>query len=259
MGDRVHHPPDSPIVSPPPQRTPSRASSTSGATPHRTYVVKVPKDQVYRVPPPENAQKFNQLTSPTIRRCNWCCWLIGILLAVIALLGLTAGIFYLVVRPKALVYSIDTIDIRGFNVTSLSPQFNVAIMANNPNGKIGFRYGNDSSVEIFFNNVMLCNGVLPEFYQPPNNLTVFKTTLEGNVIKLRSSDETELVKVEKKRKVPLTVKLVIPLKIKMGIIESGKITVKVDCDVIVDKLSEGAKIISLHCSYHAYVLWSFQI
>ncbi|KAE9596267.1 hypothetical protein Lal_00048748 [Lupinus albus] len=256
MGDRVHHPPDSPIISSQPQTTPSRVPTAPRA--HRTYVVTIPKDRVYRVPPPENAEKFNQLASRKNRRCHCCCWFIGILLILISLLAITAAIFYLVVRPKALEYSIERIDIREFNMTSTPPELNVTIKAHNPSGEIGFHYEKDSSVEIFFEDVMLCKGVVPEFYQPSNNVTVFKTTLEGSVMKLRSSDETELVKAEKKRKVPLTVKLIAPLKIKLGMVETGKITVKVDCDIIVNKLKAGAKIVSTHYYCRANVLWPFK-
>ncbi|OIW04157.1 hypothetical protein TanjilG_00717 [Lupinus angustifolius] len=261
MGDRVDHPPDSALISPQPESPPSRPPTKPASAPPRTYVVKIPKDQVYRVPPPENAQKFNQLATPNTHRCrcHWCFWFTGILFTLISLLALTAAIFYLVVRPKALEYSIDSIDIRGFNMTSISPEFHVTFRANNPNRKIGFHYEKNSSVEIYFKDVMLCNGVLPEFYQPSNNLTVFKTTLQGNVIKLRSREETEMVKVQSREKVPLTVKLIAPLKITVGFVKTGKITVKVDCDVTVDKLAPGAKIVSMHCYYRAYVLWAFKI
>ncbi|OIW16259.1 hypothetical protein TanjilG_18974 [Lupinus angustifolius] len=260
MAERVH-PFNSSPSSPEHETTPSHklALVAASPTPPGTYVIKIPKEQVYRIPPPENAVKYNQHAIRNKPRCRFCCWFIGILFTLIILLVIAAAVFYLVFRPTAIVYSIESIAIAGLNLTSpssaasLSPKLNVTVIANNPNRKIGIRYMKDSSAEIFFNDVELCNGVLPAFYQPSNNVTVFKVALKGHAIKLKDSDRTSLEEEQNKQKVPFTVKLKIPVKIKVGVIETWKINIKVKCDVTVDKLTTEAKVESKHCNYRVNI------
>ncbi|PNX77778.1 protein NDR1-like [Trifolium pratense] len=258
MAERVH-PRDSPPVSEEhavvkPQSPPSEKP----VPPPGTYVIKIPKDIIHRVPPPENARRYEQYTRKSQRRNRRCCcfcWFIGIIFILIVLLGITAGIFYLVFRPKAPNYSIENINIRGINLTSpsstaaISPEFDVTVKSDNPNNKIGISYLKDSSAEIFYKDVRLCNGVLPAFYQPSNNVTVFKTVLKGNGIKMRSEDLRAMVTAQSKRKVPLMVKLRAPVKIKVGLVKTWKITVKVDCDLTVDRLMVDAKIVTKDCNF----------
>uniref|UniRef100_A0A9I9DA66 Uncharacterized protein n=1 Tax=Cucumis melo TaxID=3656 RepID=A0A9I9DA66_CUCME len=119
MADRVHPTVDSP--------RPSTSSTLSDTTkppspPPGTYVIQLPKDQIYRVPPPENAHRFQLYTRQNRRRRNPCrsclfC-LLAILILLIILLGITVAVFYLVVRPKSPNYSIDAI----------SPAKNVSVL-----------------------------------------------------------------------------------------------------------------------------------
>ncbi|TKY57074.1 YLS9 protein [Spatholobus suberectus] len=268
MADRVH-PRDSPPVSAESQpaspqdasafpKPPQPPPSEKPVPPPGTYVIQIPKDQVYRVPPPENARRYDQYTRPKHRRsrcCCCCCWLIGIIFIFVVLLAISAGVLYLVFRPEAPKYSIENIAIRGINVTSpssaaaISPEFNVTVKADNPNDKIGIRYLKDSSAEVFYNDARLCNGALPAFYQPSNNVTVFATALRGNGIELRSEDQRALLGAQTKREVPLTVRIRAPVKIKVASVTTWKITVKVDCDVTVNELTAQAKIVSKNCNY----------
>ncbi|XP_027333337.1 NDR1/HIN1-like protein 13 [Abrus precatorius] len=268
MADRVH-PRDSPpvsgeaptvssqedaVVPKPPPPPPSEKP----VPPPGTYVIQIPKDQVYRVPPPENARRYDQYTRRKHRRCRCCCcfcWFIGLIFILVVLLGIAAGVLYLVFRPEAPHYTINQIAIRGINLTSPSstaailPEFDVTVKADNPNDKIGIHYETDSSAEIFYNDARLCNGALPAFYQPSNNVTVFTTVLRGNGIELRNEDQKALLQAQTKREVPLTVRLRAPVKIKVGLVKTWKITVKVDCDVTVNELTAQAKIVSKHCNY----------
>ncbi|XP_057441514.1 NDR1/HIN1-like protein 13 [Lotus japonicus] len=265
MADRVHprdSPPDSAEFAQPGQSqvTPvAPPPSEKPAPPLETYVIQLPKDQVYRTPPPENARRYDQYTRRNNRRCRFCCcfcWLLGLIFILAVLIGIAAGILYLVYRPEAPSYSIERIAIKGVNISSpsstaaaMSPEFDVTVKADNPNDKIGIRYEKDSSAEIFFNGARLCNGVLPAFYQPSNNVTVFMTALKGKEVELRSEDGRALWEALTKRKVPLTVKLRAPVRIKVGSVKTWKITVKVNCDVTVNKLTVQAKIGSRHCDY----------
>ncbi|KAE8037693.1 hypothetical protein FH972_010260 [Carpinus fangiana] len=267
MADRVH-----PHDSPPPgvDETSSETSETTlkPATPESdkpvpspgTYVIHIPKDQVYRVPPPENARRFQSLTRRKVNRrpcCLCLCWLLGLLVVFLILVGIAAGIFYLVFKPESPNYSIDNITIGGLNLTAaattsvltVSPEFDVTVRADNPNDKIGIYYRKDSSVEIYYSDVRLCNGVLPVFYQPSNNMTEFRTALKGSGIVLTSTMKNSLVQAQTQGEVPLELKIRAPVKIKVGSVKTWTITVKVDCEITVDKLTADAKIISRDCDY----------
>ncbi|XP_059430335.1 NDR1/HIN1-like protein 13 [Corylus avellana] len=269
MADRVH-PHNSPL--PGADETSSETSETTlkpstpdsdkPVPPPGTYVIHIPKDQVYRVPPPENARRFQSLTRRKINRrpcCLCLCWLLGLLVVFLILVGIAAGIFYLVFKPESPNYSIDAITVSGLNLTAaaatttsvltVSPEFDVTVRADNPNDKIGIYYRKDSSVEVYYSDVRLCNGVLPVFYQPSNNVTVFRTALKGSGIELTGTMKNSLVQAQKQGEVPLELKIRVPVKIKVGSVKTWTITVKVDCDITVDKLTADAKIISKDCDY----------
>jgi hypothetical protein len=141
-----------------------------------TYVIHIPKDQVYYVPPAGEHSPLLEPHSPQnqLPPCCLClCWIISLLVVFLILVGIAAGIFYLVFKPESPNYSIDNITISGLNlmaaaatatttsVLTVSPEFNVTVRANNPNDKIRIYYRKDSSVKVYYSDVRLCNGVLP--------------------------------------------------------------------------------------------------
>ena len=271
MTDRVH-----PRDSPPPQPPVSVNDETSSESsepmltlatrpnlcpdkpvpPPGTYVIHIPKDQVYRVPPPENANRYQALSrkSKTRRRpcCRCLCWSFGILAFLLALLAVSAAIFYLVVKPRSPNYSVDAISVSGLNFTAaaaaassasltVSPEFDVIVRADNPNDEIGIYYEPKSSVEIYYDDVSLCNGAVPSFYQPSNNVTVFEIALKGYGVVLTSTVKNSLLQAQSQGKVTVRA----PVKIKVGSVKSWTITIKVDCDIMVDSLMANPKIFSL--------------
>ncbi|WCJ41519.1 Late embryogenesis abundant (LEA) hydroxyproline-rich glycoprotein family [Euphorbia peplus] len=255
----VIHPRDSPPSSaefpPIPQPSPEKPIPPPG-----TYVINIPKDQIYRVPPPENAKKFATFTRRKTHRSSCCCFLyslFGVLLTLIILAGISAAVFYFVVKPEAPEYTIDSISIKGLNLTSAgpySPEFDVTVRADNGNDNIGIDYVSGSSVEVFYEDVRLSYGQLPVFYQGSNNVTVFTTVLKDNGIELTSSVREGLVDGEKKKTVPFGVKLRAPVKLKVGSVKTWTITVKVDCDVTMDSLTAGGKMVGKDCDY-SVELW----
>ncbi|CAJ1965204.1 unnamed protein product [Sphenostylis stenocarpa] len=241
MADRVH-PRNSPLSQPKP--------SPSAAQPVGPYVVKVPKQLL----PSESYRRYSHYNRRETRRCSCCsflCWLISILFVLTVLLGAAAGVFYLFFRPEAPVYAIEHIAVKGVNLTSVafSPEFDVSVRAYNGNDKIGICYEEGSSFAILYNDARLCDGTLPSFYQPSNNVTVFEAMLTGHDVKLAAWDQRALVKNVATRSVPLMLELRVPVKIKVGYVSTWKITVRVNCDMTLDQLTEQARIVKRGCSY----------
>lgn len=268
MADRVHPRGDSPQPANSAATSPNNSSELPKQPPQPpapekpvptpgTYVIQIPKDQVYRVPPPENARRYQQFSGRKSGRNSCCCcclcWLLVLAVSLVVLVGIAAGILYLVYRPESPNYSVEDVAVAGINVTSptavISPRIDVAVRAENPNDKIGIYYERDSSVRVYYSGVKLCDGVLPAFYQPSNNVTVFKMALTGSGIELTESLLAALRGAQTQGKVPLELKLRAPVKIKIGSVKTWTITVKVNCDVTVDKLTADAKIVSKDCDY----------
>ncbi|OVA03887.1 Late embryogenesis abundant protein [Macleaya cordata] len=256
MTDRVH-----PRDSPPDHQSYTTKPSENMSVPEKpappvgTYVVQIPKDQIYRVPPPENAHRYQKYARRKHRRnpcCCCLCWILGIIVLLILLTAVAAGVFYLVFRPKEPNYSVENVSIKGINLTSssdltLSPEFDVTVRAENPNKKIGIYYEKGSSVVVSHSNIDLCSGVLPAFYQPTSNVTVFETALKGSGIKLTTTVYNELQEQQKKGKIPLGLDLKVPVKIKVGSVKTWTITAKVHCVITVNKLAMDSKIVSKDC------------
>lgn len=233
----------------------SKDSYAYSGPPSGTYVIQVPKDQIYKVPPPENAHKYKLYTAQrknrgTCRRC--CCATLGLLILLIALLAAGVGIFYLLYHPKAPSFSVEKVSVQGINITSdtesISPVFNVTIRAENPNGKIGFYYETGSSVTVQYNDVTLCEGPLAVFYQPPKNTTLFSTELSGGDIVLSSTDKDKLAAQQKKENVPLKMTVELPVKVRIGSLKTWKLTGKANCAVALSGLTAKAKVVSKDCS-----------
>ncbi|XP_047318344.1 NDR1/HIN1-like protein 13 [Impatiens glandulifera] len=266
MDDKIH-PNDSPNSSGEMSTKPLGVSSSKNPRPPSgTYVIELPKDQIYRYPPPENTRKFQEYAvqkrsrrRSCFRRCFF--WTIGFLTLIILLLVVTASVLYLIFRPESPSYSVDNVAIRGMNLTSssrISPIFNITIRAVNPNGKIGIYYEKGSTVDVYSISSgyysYLGEGVLPAFYQPSKNLTVFQTVLKGSNIVLTSAVKSDLKAASKNGSVPLRINVRTPVRIKISAVKMWTITLKVKCDVMVDNLTANSKIISKVCKYRVKLI-----
>ncbi|KAE8733787.1 hypothetical protein F3Y22_tig00000991pilonHSYRG00177 [Hibiscus syriacus] len=255
MAERVHPRGSPPSSDERPSPKPAPTMEDKPIPQPGTYVIQIPKDQVYRVPPPENARRYAHLSKRkssrgTCFRC--CCCFLTTILSLLLAAAIAAAVIYFVFKPEAPNYSVDNVAIKGFNLTSpspLNPEFDVTVRAHNPNDKIGIYYEKGSSVKIYYEGVNLCNGALPAFYQPTNNVTLFKTALKGSRIELTNATLRSLSNGQKQGTVPFTLKLRAPVKIKVESIKTWKITVKVTCKLTVDKLTAASKIVSKDCDY----------
>ncbi|KAE8688845.1 Leucine-rich repeat protein kinase family protein, putative isoform 1 [Hibiscus syriacus] len=119
-----------------------------------TYVIQIPKDQAYRVPPPENARRYSHLSKSKSSRstsCRFCCCLLTTILSLLLGAAIAAAVIYFVFKPEAPNNSIANEAIKGFNLASsspLSPEFDLTARENNPNDKIGIYFEKGSSVKV---------------------------------------------------------------------------------------------------------------
>ncbi|CAN8300921.1 unnamed protein product [Cochlearia groenlandica] len=219
-----------------------------------TYVVELPKDQIYRVPPPENAHRYEYLSRrkpnrpSNSRRC--ICYFLASLLVLLFLAAIVAGILYLVYKPHKPIFAVSGFSVAGINLNSsapLSPVIGIKLRSNNVNGKLGLIYEEGAAAEVFYGGIKLGNGEFTAFKQPAENVTVIVTALKGSRIQLTSSSRKELTALEKKGKVPFDLRVKAPVKFNVGAVNTWTMTVTVDCEISVDKLTASASVMTENC------------
>ncbi|KAL9675312.1 hypothetical protein QQ045_003514 [Rhodiola kirilowii] len=255
MADRVEHQnqakSDS-LVAP-------ESGTVSGKVGTTQFIIKVPKDQIYKIPPQENAKRYADYTRRKPNRTSCCrrciLWTMALILSAIILIAIAASVSYLVFRPQVPRHTLEKISVSGFDSnltasTSAPPirlNFTVAIRAENPNEKISVYYERTSSVTIRHSETNLCDGEMPYFQQPTRNVTVMRTELRGAEIVSGGTVYDALVRDERAGRVPLLVRIHAPLGMKIGNVKSWKVRVEVTCDVVVNELTEAARIVAGGC------------
>ncbi|CAN7121762.1 NDR1/HIN1-like protein 13 [Brassica rapa] len=226
-----------------------------------TYLVQIPREQIYRVPPPENARRYEDLSRrkpnrSACRRC--CCYSLTVLLVLVTLAAVLVGIFFLVFRPHKPMFSVSGVSVAGINLTSstslISSLVEVKVRSENVNEKLGLIYGGGSAAEIFYDGAKLGDGEFTAFDQPPENVTVTVTTLRGSRIQLTSSTLEDLKESEKKGKVPFDLRVKAPFKFKVSAVTMWTMAVTVDCKLTVDKLTSSATVITENCVTEGIIL-----
>ncbi|XP_027339423.1 NDR1/HIN1-like protein 13 [Abrus precatorius] len=215
-----------------------------------TYIVQVPKDQIYRVPPPENARIVEQYrNSPSKGKKKTPCWcfvfiiivLIAIATVIVSLLG---GLFSVVLKPKDPKFSIQ--DLNVLNSTS-HPKYNVTLQVHNPNSKVAISYKEGGDVSLSLRRQQIALGSYPTFYQTPQNSTAFGVTLKGSKVGFPKEVEESMTNDKNKVHVTFSLTIHVPARMKMGLLHSGIVKFDVMCQVTLDTLAKTSHILSQHC------------
>ncbi|KAM7479556.1 hypothetical protein LguiA_027769 [Lonicera macranthoides] len=171
--------------------------------------------------------------------CKFMCCTILLLVLVLAIIGTTAGVLYLLFQPKLPKYSVDQLkisDLRLNSDTSLDAQFDVKIAANNPNEKIGIYYEKQSHISVWYSSTKLCQGSLPVFYQGHQNMTKLNVGLTGHT-QYGSTLMGTLQEQQQTGRIPLELKVDVPVRIKLGKWKVRKVRIMGRCSLMVDSLS----------------------
>jgi hypothetical protein len=174
--------------------------------------------------------------------CSYCrcmCWALSILLLVLIIIGATAGIPYLVFRPKLPSYSVDSLKISNLRLNldmSLYAKFDVKITADNPNKKIGIYYEQGGRLSVWYTNMRLCEGTLPKFYQGHQNKTVLNVALTGQN-QYGNTLMNALQQQQQTGSIPLDLTVDAPVAIKLGTLKLRKVRILGKCLLVVDSLT----------------------
>ncbi|KAJ0881235.1 putative Late embryogenesis abundant protein [Helianthus annuus] len=165
--------------------------------------------------------------------CRFCLWLTFILLILIILAAVAGGIFYVIYRPHRPSFTVSSLQISQFNITSsnhLNSRFNFTVTARNPNKKIEF-YFNPVSVSIDSKGSDVGDGSIPAFVMPKKNTTKLKAVVAASG---RSVDDNSGLKsdLKDKKSLPLSIHLDTKIKVKIGSLKTKKVPVRVVCNGI---------------------------
>ncbi|MFS7980968.1 putative Late embryogenesis abundant protein, LEA_2 subgroup [Helianthus anomalus] len=161
--------------------------------------------------------------------CRFCLWLTFILLILIILAVVAGGILYVIYRPHRPSFTVSSLQISQFNVTSsyhLNSRFNFTVTARNPNKKIEFDF-NPVSVSIDSKGSDVGDGSIPAFVMPKKNTTKLKAVVATSG---RSVDDNSDLK--NKKSLPLSIHLDTKIKVKIGSLKTKRVPVRVICNGI---------------------------
>ncbi|KAI4341082.1 hypothetical protein MLD38_025852 [Melastoma candidum] len=180
--------------------------------------------------------------------CCLCCFFFLLIVAIAGLLFY----FYTTYSPQVPSYSVDSFTTNAFDVGqdfSLYTEFLVTVKAVNPNEHISFIYGKGSSVEVLYANSSLCKGEVPYLEQGHKNTTLIKILLKGKS-EFGSGLQEALMENRNTGRIPLTVKVKVPVIIVIGELPLNEIRVLVGCALVVDNISphKKANVVSNVCT-----------
>ncbi|XP_058761506.1 NDR1/HIN1-like protein 13 [Vicia villosa] len=236
----------SPPPPPPPQYYDSKPQLPDIG--HGTYVVQVPKDQIYRIPPPENARIAELHRKPPTKETNRtrCCCIVFIIifLAIVILIGgVLGGLFSMVLTPTDPKFSIQHFLLQ----SKPRSQYKITIQAQNPNTNVDILYTEGGDVSLSLKNKKIASGDYPSFSQANLNSTNFDVTLKSSTTKLPKEVEESKKNDKKKVRVTFSLSINVQAQMKLSLLQSGSMTYKVTCRVTVNSLAKTTKVVSQEC------------
>ncbi|XP_043688436.1 NDR1/HIN1-like protein 6 [Telopea speciosissima] len=230
-------------------------NDNGGHPPNPTKYVMLSENGGSLRPPPYRRNIPRYQSTPKRKGCSCgkclCCCCCFLLILIILLVSFTF-LFYSYFKPKIPSYKVQDLNVGAFNVQpdfSLYTEFIVHVKAENPNEKIGFTYGKNSSVVVAYSGAPLCSGKLPAFYQDKKNTTLIKVVLKGKS-EFGSGLQAALMENKHTGRIPLLIMVKVPVSVVLGELHMQQIVVEVNCSLVVNDLSPKKKIGILSSKYH---------
>lgn len=156
------------------------------------------------------------------------------MLAIIFLVGLIVLIIWLVVKPKHLVYSIESGSIVGYNLAEtnhLNSTFKFVIKAYNPNKKVSIYY---DKVEtwVSYDKQKIAFNTLAPFFQPRKNVTMLGVNLVAHDVALSGDTAADLKRERSGGTVVLDFRMRAKIRVKVGGWKSRHRTLRVKCSPV---------------------------
>ena len=244
-----------------PEPTPSNDNDLSlqlappPSHPLETYVVQVPKDQIYRVPPPENArivESYRKAAAKPGRNKKRPClkyliWIVIALVVIGVMIGVTLTVLYHSFTPKAPVFYVSKLHVKQFKDGS-PPKYDVTLKVKNPNENMGINYGSVDDAKLTFWTKTLGWGQFPSLYQNRGDSNAVHVKLNGSEDQsVPSNVQRSMNDKKRKHQISLVLKFNSSLLLNVWIFKMWSRDMDVKCHFRVSTMGEGTKILNQDC------------
>ncbi|KAL4570320.1 hypothetical protein LXL04_025972 [Taraxacum kok-saghyz] len=216
-----------------------------------------------RLPPPppiktqqpsRHPYRPNPVTNQRARRrsrrgcfCLCCFWLVLVIILLLLIAAIAGCILYLLYRPHRPTFSIASLRISEFNLTTsaddttrLTSKLNLTISTRNPNKKITYYYDSIAITCLSDETQVASGNFASSIVSSPNNITIIRSSLSSNSLLL----ETETVNrmrsdLKKKSGLPLKILLDTEARVKIESLRSKKIGIRIKCEGIHSLIPKG--------------------
>ncbi|XVE83163.1 hypothetical protein DITRI_Ditri16bG0065600 [Diplodiscus trichospermus] len=227
--------------------------------PLATYVIQVPKDQIYRIPPPENArivEGYRKEAAEQVRNkkktyLKYLIWMAIILVVIGVMIGVTLTVLYHSFTPKAPIFSVSKLHVTQF-VDGSPPKYDITLKVKNPNEKMGIQYRSDEDdAKLIFWTKTLGSGQFPSFYQKGGDSNAVHVNLNGpddqSVPSVPPNVQRSMNDKKQKHKISLVLKFNSPLLLNVWIFKLWNRDMDVKCNFRVSTMGQGTKILTQNC------------
>ncbi|XP_021817295.1 NDR1/HIN1-like protein 13 [Prunus avium] len=228
----------------------SNSNSSTATFRSGTYIVRVPKDQIYRMPPPEHATIVERHRGSGVNKksCSYCC--LGIIAFIILfIITLVAVILTMLAKSGDPKFSVERVVVKG---KLGRPDYNVTLEARNPNSRVAIVYKDGGGASLYFKQKKIANGKYPSLYQGSGKSKEVALVLHGSNMKLpkeieKSLESSHSSTYKKGHRVSLSLNMDIPARMRIGTLNSRSRKFHVTCDITVDTLAKGTKVLKQEC------------
>ncbi|KAF1867627.1 hypothetical protein Lal_00050058 [Lupinus albus] len=238
----------SPILLPPP---PGRLNN------HEMYIVQFPKDQIYYVPPSENAlivERYRNSPKNEKKRRSCCCSIrlmltIGlILLTIIAVVGITLAVLYFIFNPMGPIFYVNDVLVRTSG-KSKTPYYEISLGVKNPNKRLGLDYEDaDNDVVLLFEGTEVATGKFPTLEQGHGVSSKVKVELTGTNEHLPKVMDKSMNDRKSNTPVSLSLDMKLGVRFSTAGIEGWLMKSDVVCRFKVNALMNNSEILSQACN-----------
>ncbi|KAM0046417.1 hypothetical protein Hdeb2414_s0009g00315991 [Helianthus debilis subsp. tardiflorus] len=190
----------------------------------------------------QNKTNSNKESRNIFRRCFCLCcfWSILITILILLLATISATILYLLYRPHRPTFSVTSLRISRFNLstasdgtTHLTSNLNFTLSTKNPNNKIIFHY-DPIAIACLTDETELASGYFNNsFTSVANNITIIRSSLRSDAV-LLETEAVNRIRLDMKKKMGLQLKLLLDTHaiVKVESFRSKKVRIRIKCEGI---------------------------
>ncbi|KAK9134303.1 hypothetical protein Syun_013633 [Stephania yunnanensis] len=212
-----------------------------------TYLVQLPKDQIYRIPPPENAVIADSLRNHSFKRRKSCRfvlqWIIICVILVGVILTACSVVFSATLKPKNPTFRIEHFHLKNSSSSSSHHlgsmvEYDISMRSENPNVVWGVDYQDGGSALLSYHKKEIARGKPLAFSQGSKNTVTFRLVLDGSLRSAEHSLTSNAI---------LKLSLTLPGRLKFVLLKAWSMNMSISCNLKVNSLAKGAKMLSQAC------------